>query len=124
DPAEGEEPGPPRAPRHRGPANRSRDLPPLTEMETVFPIRQAFNLPPEMLRDVKPTAKPARRFPNTVAGNKALVQAMREAQSKGDAAAVDSLHGKGFRHYVAGEGPLGWEHLPFQALYAPLVEHL
>jgi len=119
------EQGPPRSPRRRGQSGRSAvDLPPLTEMETSFPVRQEFNLPPSMLRDVTPTASSTQHFPDTLAGNKALVQAMREAQSKGHAAAVDGLHGKGFRHFVAGEGPLGWEHLPFQDLYAPLVKHL
>lgn len=122
--SEGEEPGPPRLLRRRGPARRSADLPELTEMETVFPIRQEFNLPPDMLRNVKPTAKARQRYPSTLEGNKSVVQAMRDAQAKGDAAAVDSLHGVGFRHYVAGEGPLGWEHIPFQELYAPLVKHL
>jgi uncharacterized protein len=121
---EGKEAGPLRTPRRRGqPGNKSKDTSPLTEMETVFPIRQEFNLPPAMLRDVTPTAN-GKRFPDTIEGNKALVQAMREAQAKGDAAGVDSLHGKGFRHFVAGEGPLGWEHLPFEELYAPLVKHL
>jgi len=76
------------------------------------------------LRDVAPTANSAKRFPDTLEGNKALVQAMREAQAKGDAAAVDGMHAKGFRHFVAGEGPLGWEHVPFTDLYAPLVKHL
>jgi uncharacterized protein len=119
------EQGPPRAPRRRGqPGLSSLNLAPLTDMETVFPVRQEFNLPPSMLRDVRPTANPAQRFPDTLEGNKALVRAMRDAQAKGDAAAVDSFHGKGFRHFVAGEGPLGWEHVPFQDLYAPLVKHL
>ena len=119
------EQGPPRAPRRRGqPGLSALNLAPLTEMETVFPVRQEFNLPPSMLRDVRPTANPAQRFPDTLEGNKALVRAMRDAQAKGDAAAVDSFHGKGFRHFVAGEGPLGWEHVPFQDLYAPLVKHL
>jgi ketosteroid isomerase-like protein len=115
---------PPRAPRRRGPKPASMSLPPLTEMEAVFQIRQEFNLPTSMLRDVTATANATQRFPDTLEGNKALVQAMRDAQAKGDAAAVDSYHGKGFRHFVAGEGPLGWEHVPFQDLYAPLVKHI
>jgi uncharacterized protein len=115
---------PARAPRRRGPKPADPALPPLTEMESAFPIRQEFNLPPTMLRDVTPTASARRRFPDTVAGNKALIRAMRDAQAKDDAAAVDSFHAKGFHHFVAGEGPLGWEHLPFQELYAPLVRHL
>jgi ketosteroid isomerase-like protein len=114
---------PPRAPRRRGPKPVSATLPPLAEMETAFPIRQEFNFPPSMLRDVTPTSS-AKRFPDTLEGNKALVQAMRDGQAKGDIAAVDSFHAKGFRHFVAGEGPLGWEHVPFQDLYEPLVKHL
>jgi len=93
-------------------------------METIFPIRQEFNLDPRLLRDVIPTANPPKRFPDTVEGNKAVVQAMREAQARGDAAAVAAYHGKGFRHFIAGEGPFGWEHLPVEDLYAPLVKHL
>jgi ketosteroid isomerase-like protein len=119
---------PPRAPRRRWrgfiTAPEAANTVPLTEMETVFPVRQEYNLPTSMLRDVTPTANLAQRFPDTLEGNKALVRAMRDAQAKGDAAAVDSLHGKGFRHFVAGEGPLGWEHIPFKDLYAPLVKHL
>jgi uncharacterized protein len=115
---------PPTAPRRRGPKPVDPGLAPLTEMETTFPVRQEFNLPPSMLRDVTPTANSTKRFPDTIEGHKAVVQAMRDAQSKGHAAAVDSLHAKGFRHFVAGEGPLGWEHVPFQDLYAPLVKHL
>src|SRR5277367_3549503 len=117
--------GPPRAPRRRGRLGSwVQGLAPLTEIEAVFPIRQEFNLPPGMLRDVTPTGDSAKGFPSTLEGNKALVQAMREAQEKGDAAAVDGLHAKGFRHFVAGEGPLGWDHVPFKDLYAPLVMHL
>jgi len=118
---------PPRAPRrhwggfHSAPRT---DAVPLAEMETAFTIRQEFDLPPGMLRDVTPTANSTKSFPDTLEGNKALVQAMREAQAKGDAVAVNGLHAKGFRHFVAGEGPLGWEHVPFQDLYAPLVKHL
>jgi ketosteroid isomerase-like protein len=116
---------PPRAPRRRWrPAQSSLGAAPLTEMETVFPIRQAFNLNPNLLRDVTPTANASERFADTVEGCKALVRAMRDAQAKGDMAAVNGFHGDGYRHFIAGEGPLGWEHLPLQELYAPLVTHL
>jgi ketosteroid isomerase-like protein len=116
---------PPRSPRrHWRPGQSTLNLPPLTEIETVYPIRQEFELQPRLLRDVTPTANSPKSFPDTVEGNKALVRAMRDAQAKGDAAAVDSYHGKGFRHFIAGEGPLGWEHIPVQDLYAPLVKHL
>ena len=119
---------PPRAPRHHWRGFNSKALAsntaPLTESETVFPIRQQFNLPPSMLRDVSPAANSTKRFSDTLEGNKAMVAALHDAQAKGDGAAVDGLHGKGFRHFVAGEGPLGWEHVPFKDLYAPLVQHL
>ncbi len=115
----------PRSPRRRWRSGHSSiGLPPLTDMETVWPIRQEFNLDPRMLRDVIPPAKPPQRFPDTAEGNKAVVRAMRDAQAKGDAAAVASLHGQGFRHFMCGEGHLGWNHLPVQDLYAPLVKHL
>jgi ketosteroid isomerase-like protein len=116
---------PPRAPRrHWRPGQSQANAAALTDMDTVFPIREEFELNPRMLRDVTPTANPPTRFPDTIEGNKALVSAMRKAQAKGDAAAVASYHGHGFRHFIAGEGPLGWEHLPLQDLYAPLVTHL
>jgi ketosteroid isomerase-like protein len=116
---------PPRSPRrHWRPGQSTLGMPPLTGVETVFPIRQEFELNPRLLRDVTPTANPPKHFPETVEGNKALVRAMRDAQAKNDVAAVDSYHGKGFRHFIAGEGPLGWEHIPIQDLYAPLVKHV
>ena len=116
---------PPRAPRrHWRPGQSTLNLAPLTEIETVFPIRQEFELNPKLLRDVTPTANSPEHFPDTAEGNKALIAAMRVAQARGDAAAVDSYHGKGFRHFIAGEGPLGWEHIPIKDLYAPLVKHL
>jgi uncharacterized protein len=116
---------PPRAPRRRlKPGQSSADLPPLTAIETVFPIRQEFELKPALLCDVTPAANPPIRYPDTVEGNKALVRVMHDAQAKGDAATMNRFYGKGFRHFIAGEGPLGWEHIPIQDLYAPLVKHL
>ena len=116
---------PPRSPRRRlRPGQSSSTLPPLTEMETVFLIRHEFDLAPALLRDVVPAADSTARFPDTVEGNKALVSALHEAQGTGDIAAVNRFYGQGFRHFIAGEGPLGWEHIPLQELYAPLVKHL
>ncbi|MDB5687431.1 MAG: hypothetical protein JWR77_2020, partial [Rhizorhabdus sp.] len=117
---------PSRAPRRRwrGPVQSSIGLPPLTEMEVGFPIRQEFTLDPKMLRDVIATGDSPQRFPDTAEGNKAVVRAMRDAQAKGDIAAVNALHGKGYRLYIGGEGPLGWEHIPVEDIYAPLVKHL
>jgi ketosteroid isomerase-like protein len=115
---------PSRAPRRRWrPAQSSIGAAPLSEAETVFPIRQAFDLDPRLLRDVTPTGKPGAGFADTIEGCKAVVAAMRDAQARGDIAAVDALHGEGFRHFIAGEGPLGWEHAPLADLYAPLVAH-
>ncbi|MDB5423800.1 MAG: hypothetical protein JWQ29_1216, partial [Phenylobacterium sp.] len=117
-------PEPSRTPRRRRQAGPGTTTEPTLEMETIFPIRQEFNLDPALLRDVIATANPPKRFPDTVEGNKAVVQAMRDAQAKGDMAAVAAYHGHGFRHFIAGEGPFGWEHLPIEDLYAPLVKHL
>ncbi len=118
--------GPPTAPRRRwrGPVQSTAGLPPLTEMETVFPVRQAFDLDPRMLQNIVPAAAAPSRFPDTVEGNKGVVKAMRDAQAKGDMAAVNALHAPGFRLYIGGEGPLGWEHIPIQDLYAPLIKHV
>ena len=116
---------PNRAPRRRWrPGKSSAGLAPLTEMETVFPVRQAFDLDPRLLRDVIPAGGPPKRLDSTPEGDKAVLRAMRDAQARGDAAAVAACHGAGFRHFIAGEGPLGWNHLPVQDLYAPLVKHL
>ncbi|MDB5687432.1 MAG: hypothetical protein JWR77_2021 [Rhizorhabdus sp.] len=97
---------------------------PLTEMETVFPIRQEFNLDPKLLRDVIATGTSSPDIADTAASSKAVVRAMRDAQAKGDMAAVNAIHGKGYRLFIAGDGPLGWEHIPVEDLYAPLVKHL
>jgi uncharacterized protein len=117
---------PPTKPRRRWvPMQAPASIAPASDqIETVFEVSQAFNLDPKLLRDPEPVAGAPKNFPATPAGNKALVHAMHEAQAKGDAAAVASFYGEGFRHFIAGEGPLGWNHLPLQDLYAPLVKHL
>lgn len=97
---------------------------PLAEIETIFPVRMEYELDPRLLHDIIPSAKPPQQFPDTVEGNRALVQAMRNAQACGDAAGVAACHGHGYRHFIAGEGPFGWEHRPLEELYAPLVKHL
>lgn len=58
-----------------------------------------------------------------VEGNKELIRALRHARAGGDLAVVNSF-GEGFRHFVAGEYPFGWDHLPLEEIYAPLVDHL
>lgn len=98
---------------------------PSGEIETPFEIQERFEIPPAMLRDPSPTDE---RAPvgaeGGIDGNRALVRGLRQAVASGDAAAVDRFYGRGFRHFIAGERPFGWDHLPLQEIYAPLVEHL
>ena len=116
---------PPRAPRRRWiPMQPPVADPDPQAIETVFPVRQQFELSPRMLADPAPTGVPRPDWVSTPEGDKAVVRAMRDAQARGDLAAVGAQHGPGFRHFIAGEGPLGWDHLPLQDLYAPLVAHL
>jgi hypothetical protein len=116
---------PPRSPRrHWRPGRSTLGMPPLTEIETIYPIRQEYELKAELLQDVIPSTNFTQQFPDTIEGNKALVRSMRDAQARGDAAAVNGHYGQGFRHFMAGEGPLGWEHIPIRELYAPLLQHL
>ena len=78
-----------------------------------------------MLVDVVPSgAAPPVRVRPGAEGNKTLVKALRRAMAAGDLAAVNSFYGKGFRHFMGGERPFGWDHLPRQELYAPLVKHM
>lgn len=116
---------PPTAPRrHWRPARSSANAAPLKEMETVFPVRQQFELAPNMLSTVVPTANASTTYPDTVEGHKALITAMRNAQAAGNSAEVASYYGQGFTHFIAGEGPLGWNPLPTEVLYEPLIKHL
>ncbi len=116
---------PPAKPRRRWvPMKPPGSEPVSDDIETVFEITQQFDLDPRMLRDPKPASGSPGRFPSTVEGNKALIRALHDATAKGDAAAVARFYGKGFRHFIAGEGPLGWDHVPLKDLYAPLVAHL
>lgn len=110
--------------RHWRPATPTGHLQPLTEMETVFPVRREFHLDPAMLKDIEPTANPSSQYPPTVAGNKAIVADFRDAQARADTKTAASLLGHGYRHFIAGEGPFGWERLALEELYAPLVAHL
>ena len=59
-----------------------------------------------------------------MAGNKALVRALRHARASGNQAVVNSFFAPEYRHFVAGEQPFGWDHLPFEEIYAPLAKHL
>jgi hypothetical protein len=114
---------PPTAPRRR---NRHTDEAlPESEIESVFEVVDEFALDPRLLADVVPSssAPPVRVEPG-VEGNKALVRALRHARAAGDPAVVGSFYAEGFRHFLAGERPFGWDHLPLEEIYAPLVEHL
>jgi ketosteroid isomerase-like protein len=111
---------PPTSPRRRNRhGGEPEELGP-DDLETVFEVVDEFELDPRMLADVVPSGTPA---PSTD-GNAALVRALRRARAAGDAAAVGSFFAEGFRHFIAGERPFGWDHLPLQEIYAPLVEHL
>ena len=59
-----------------------------------------------------------------VEGNKALVRGLRHAKAAGDPTVVGTFFAEGFRQFSAGERPFGWDHLPYEEIYAPLVEHL
>jgi ketosteroid isomerase-like protein len=116
---------PPRAPRrHWRPSQSFADAPPLTAMETVFPVRREFELAPAMLRDVQPSGAFNIRPQSDAAGNKKIVDDMRQAQAQGDWEKMCSYYADGFKHFIAGEGPFGWDHLPMEKLYEPLVKHL
>ncbi|HLS98316.1 MAG: hypothetical protein WDA10_10680 [Porticoccaceae bacterium] len=116
---------PPTGPRRRwvpmGPPRSERDD---NGREEAFPIARRYSLPPQQWRDPRPTAAAPRGAAGDPAANRALVAALHEARARNDSAAVDRCHGPGFRHFIAGEGPLGWDHLPLEELYAPLVAHL
>src|ERR1700722_6555969 len=55
---------PPRSPRRHWRSGQSTlNMPPLTEIEAVYPIRQEFELKPQLLRDVTPTGNSPKQFP-------------------------------------------------------------
>jgi ketosteroid isomerase-like protein len=117
---------PPTNPRRR---NRHGVVPPSTlapsEVETVFEVTDKFDLDPRLLADVVPSdSPPPVHVQPGVAGNKALVQALRRARAAGDPAVVNTFYAKGFRHFIGGERPFGWDHLPLAEIYAPLVKHM
>src|SRR3546814_6656519 len=78
-----------------------------------------------MLADIVPSASaPPVRIEGDAEGNKALIRALRQARADGDPAVVGSFYSEDFRHFMAGERPFGWDHLPLEEIYAPLVAHL
>jgi len=99
---------------------------PVGDLEAPFEIAEHFDVDPAMLRDPVPTEGPALAGDDDpIEGNRALVLGRRQALASGDQAAVDRFYGQGFRHFIAGEAPVGgWDHLPLKDIYAPLVEHL
>lgn len=122
-PGEWEELEPPTEPRRRDRSGAS----PISEagLETIWEVVDEFELDPKMLADVVPSSSaPPVNAPPGVEGNKAVVRALRHARAGGDLAAVGSLHAPGFRHWISGERPFGWDHLPLEEIYAPLAEHL
>src|SRR3546814_17968021 len=78
-----------------------------------------------MLVDPVPSgaATPVRVQPG-IEGNKALVRALRKAKASGNQAMVNSFYAKGFRHWIGGEQPFGWDHIPQKDIYAPLAKHM
>jgi len=115
------------------PRRRSRVIgaalapPPLDddELDNVLTVEDDFELDPRLLCDERPNSasSPISVEPGPE-GNKALVRALRTARAAGDIDAVNSFFGEGFRHFIAGEPPFGWDHLPLEQIYAPLVAHL
>src|SRR3546814_11364966 len=79
----------------------------------------AFDLNPAMLADIVPSASaPPVRIEGDAEGNKALIRALRQARADGDPAVVGSFYSEDFRHFMAGERPFGWDHLPLEEIYA------
>jgi ketosteroid isomerase-like protein len=97
---------------------------PESEVETVFEVTDQFDMDPRMLREAVPSksAPPVRVQPG-IEGNKALVRGLRHALAAGDPAVVNTFYAPGFRHFIGGERPFGWDHLPREEIYAPLVKH-
>src|ERR1700728_3665079 len=112
---------PPTTPRRRDGLTQL----PADEIETVFEVVDEFELDPRLLADVVPSAAPV---PVSIEpgpeGNKALVRGLRQARADGDPTIIGAFFAEGFRQFSAGEWPFGWDHLPYEEIYAPLVEHL
>jgi ketosteroid isomerase-like protein len=82
-----------------------------------------FDLAPKLLCD--PTPAPGDR-PSGGAGpeaNTELIRSLHRSQAAGDQAGVNGHYAHGFQHFLAGERPFGWDHLPIEEIYAPLLEH-
>src|SRR5438270_6184888 len=110
---------PPPRPRHRhhvmGGTHTQND-----DLDEVFEVVDEFDLAPAMLADIAP-AGPSEVPPTEDV--KSIVRQRRQALAAGDVRSLSRLHSPGFRHFIAGERPFGWDHLPLAAIYAPLVAH-
>jgi ketosteroid isomerase-like protein len=111
------------SPRRRD--RTAKETLPDSELETVFEVIDEFELDPRLLCDVVPSAShPPVPAGSGIEANKALVRGLRHARKAGDPAVVGRFFAEGFRHFMAGERPFGWDHQPIEEIYAPLVEHL
>lgn len=102
-----------------------------SEMDAAFEVVDEFELAPAMLADVAcgaleaPAAESsAAKSPSGAHATREVARRRRRALAAGDPEALGRLHDPGFRHFLAGERPFGWNHLPLADIYAPLVEHL
>jgi hypothetical protein len=93
---------------------------PLDGVEIV----REFDLDPHLLRDLAPNPISRPSGNSSVEANKALIGAFHDAQADGNEEAVASFFAKGHRRFLAGERPFGWDHLPLESIYRPLVEHI
>jgi hypothetical protein len=114
---------PPTSPRRRD--RTATKVVPASELETVFEVTDQFDLDPRTLRDVVPSraASPVTAEAG-IEANKTLVRGLHRALAGGDPEVIGSFYAEGFLHFMAGERPFGWDHLPIEEIYAPLVEHL
>jgi ketosteroid isomerase-like protein len=90
-----------------------------TDDDTPFEVVDQFEMSPAMLADIQVVDGDAGG-----GGVREAIERRRRALAAGDRQALGRLHGTGFRHFVAGEHPFGWDHLPLADIYAPLVAHL
>ena len=116
---------PPTRPRRR--SRKGSPVPPIPDdqLETVFAINEEHVVDPRMLRDPTPGDHPA-PLGNELEKEdlKKLVRLLRHARASGNQERVNAFYAQGFRHFIAGHPPFGWDHLPLGEIYAPLVEHI
>lgn len=112
-------------PRRRSRKGMPVEPVPEEELETVFPIDEVFTVDPAMLIDPTPSddAPPLGKKLDKE-GHKSLIRQLRRARASGSQQAVNQFYAPGFRHFIAGHPPFGWDHLPLGEIYAPLVKHI